>query len=143
MSVATCCYPNVPEVLCCLNKQQGKQNNASLDWLKISQSLWIVSPFGKSCVTILSRNVRLLVSCGKEDGILGGPLWTINSFSTENNCFQVAGLLAQNRAKVTSAASPSKPSSVLQLMAVSTVFWLATNIIYWCLIICSYLYFIT
>ena len=62
---------------------------------------------------MLSRNVYVLVSCAKENGFLDGSLRTINSFSIEDNCFQVAGSLVQNEAKVASAASPSKPSSML------------------------------
>ena len=77
------------EVVCCLNKQQGKQNNAN--WFQTSQSLEIVLPFGKVFVNMLSRNVYVLVSCAKENGFLGGSLQTINSFSTEDSYFQVAG----------------------------------------------------
>ena len=33
----------------------------------------------------------VLVSCAKENGFLGGSLRTINSFSTEDSYFQVAG----------------------------------------------------
>ena len=80
--IATLMFPK------CLNKQQGKQNNAILDWFQTSQSLEIVLPFGKVFVNMLSRNVYVLVSCAKENGFLGGSLWTINSFSTY---FQVAG----------------------------------------------------
>ena len=35
----------------------------------------------------------LLVPYGKEDGILGGPLKTIDSLSAEDDCLQVAGSL--------------------------------------------------
>ena len=40
--------------------------------------------------------MHFLVSYGKEDGILGGPLRAINSLSAEDNCLQVAGSLVQN-----------------------------------------------